>query len=460
MKLQNLSWWVIASLLIGAWCVRAQNAEQENPFTWGADVRLRLTHVDRDVYSPDGAPPGDAVEYLRVRERLWIGYKVNNNIDFKARLTNMWRDYSSHIAEPNDQDNGSTWRFPDEIILDNFQVVLKNDEGDLQLSLGRQDVILGNGMVVLEGTPFDAGRTIYDDGAVASVKTETATLRFLGLYNRYRDDFVLFNDRTRPLRGADTGIAGAYFTFNVDPAYNLDAYYLYAELDDARLTTYSDPLPRQMADIDDFEAELHIIGGRLFGDVPPVFGESAPSMRYSAELAHQGGHIGPNRTQQDAWLGDARLYISAPPETAFNPQFLVEYTHMSGDRLASQENEGWFPYLGSAYPIWREELMANQNRGNWTNLNQILLKGTAQVHERVSWTLQYQYMWADESAGYRDGVGRDRDNFIGHLYSTFVDIQVMDKWWVKLEAAFLEPGNWYADGHGSEWLRLETTYTF
>ncbi len=53
-----------------------------------------------------------------------------------------------------------------EILFDNFNFTLRKPLGlPVTALIGRQDIILGNGWLVFEGTPYDASRTLFFDAA-------------------------------------------------------------------------------------------------------------------------------------------------------------------------------------------------------------------------------------------------------------------------------------------------------
>lgn len=423
----------------------------------GGDIRVRLTHWDRDVVTPDwdlfGLEMGPAVEYLRVRERLYGCFELDGKTELQLRLVNRWHHFSSHFFDPNNQAapfdpvgaSGNTWNFPDEVILDraflDFREVM---DSDWSLRLGRQDVVLGNGMVVLEGTPYDQGRTIYFDGAVATYKTEEHTLRLMALYNNYKDTFAFINDQNRRLRRADTFVTGAYYTRPLNDCHSVDLYYLFANLDDDRDTTAERNHPA------DENWELHIVGGR-------VFGELTPQVAYSIEAAQQMGEYR-DAADLNGRMVDARLTLKAADGTPMDPVLGFELTYLSGDDLNSaDEVEGWHPAFAE-YPIWREELTPIMTNGNWTNMNQLRSQLKLALSERVSLTGAAAAIIADYGENYSvTATGGDN---IGYVLSAFLDVKLTDELTVALESAGFLPGNSWDDGHSSEWLRFEAVYTF
>jgi len=423
----------------------------------GFDVRLRLEGWDRNTVSPDwgltpGANQGPAVEYLRVRERLWTTVDFTPDLILNARLVNRWQHFSSHFNEANNVGGGGTWRAPDELVFDLLNLDIKNiaDSG-ISLKLGRQELMLGNGMVLLEGTPYDQGRTTYFDGAVATYTDDCNTIKVFALYNEYKDPIAINLDEKleRRLRRADTLVLGFDGTYNYSASLNGEAYYIFVDFDDdADTAERNHPV--------DENAELHIVGARLFGS-------PHEQIDYSFELAQQWGECA-GSADFTGMMGDARVTLKAPKGTALSPSLMLEYTMFTGDDPASgDEVEGWHSAF-SEYPIWREELMPILTNGNWTNLNQARAALNLVLHdsESVAVKLQgvYAYLFMDEGqVGMPPGGGGGDE--MGHLYSGFLDV-VFKKANLSfaLEYAHLEPGNYWLDGAPGEWGRAQMIWTY
>ena len=427
----------------------------------GGDIRLYLSHWDRDVVTPNwdiaGMEPGQAVEYLRVRERIWGCFEIGPDTMLTLRLVNRWQYFGSHFLDPNNQDagyplamgSGNTWEFPDEVVIDNLFLDVANVfDSDWSLRIGRQDVALGNGMVLLEGTPFDQGRTIYFDGIVATRETEGDTLKLLLLYNRYKDPITLINDQNRVLRNGDTLILGVYWTHRMSETVNTDLYYLFADVDDDRDTTAA------AVHAPDQNARLNIAGVR-------VFGKPTLQTAYSVELAQQFGDFGSamnmNGREQELTgrMLDARLTLSASEGTMWSPSLTLQYLCLSGDDPSSPEElEGWHPAFAE-YPMFREELTAITTNGNWTNFRLYRTVLELQLSEAV----RLSGSWGAFVADYGETGTGGGDNMM-HVIAGFVDYAVSESLTVSLEAAQAFPGNNYMDGHTAEWIRLATVFTF
>jgi len=438
----------VVALAISTAAVQAEKVvefDNGSKLTLGGDIRMYLTHFDRNVLFPDGnslPEEGPAIEYARFRERFWANYAWNDKLSLNTRLAHRWQKMSSNIGNPNDQ-GPATWEWEDELVVDSLNVQINQVfDSSWNLTLGRQDVMFGNGMVFLEGSPYDQGRTIYFDGVHAMMKGEKDTLSLFAFYNDYRDRYLAIGDEERRLRRGDVFTTGLYWTRNWNKAVNTDLYTIYADFDDqypnsAEPVEYNHPL--------DENASIYTTGVRIFGDLHE-------QVSYSAEFAKQGGHV---QATNDATgsMADLRLMLRADEDTALKPELNFLVTYLSGDDLDSEEYEGWHPMF-SEYPIWREELRAIMTNAHWTNFTQYRSELVLHLNDRWRVQANYAYLKAVENNGTGDG------DEIGHLISGFVDYKMNQNWSFAFEAASFMPGDYFADGESSEWVRFMTMYSF
>ncbi len=452
LRILDRSWKLgIAMLMLCASLARAEwqfEYMEGKECSVGGDIRVRLTHFDRDVINQDGAlPNGPAVEYLRVRERVWGCFDLAENACVNVRLVNRWHSYSSMVGNNSAQD-GSRWTFPDEVVVDQLNLTISDImDGKWSMVIGRQDIVLGNGMVMLEGTPYDQGRTIYFDGITAKYQDDCNTLTLLALYNEYKDTTAFINDQNRRLRRGDTYVFGGYWTHNFNQNINTDLYYLWIDIDDDDDATAEREHPA------DENAVLSVAGVR-------VFGSPDPQLDYSIEIAKQFGDFQEAEADMTGMMIDARLTLKAEEGTALSPSLDLEYTKLTGDDPASaDEFEGWHPVFAE-YPIWREELLPILFNGNWSNLSQYRAALNLTLADNDTYSLKVQASVAQLLADYGE-AGTGGGDTIGQLYSGFVDV-AMKKTPISfaLELAQFEPGDYYDDGHTAEWIRFQTYYKF
>jgi hypothetical protein len=429
-------------------------------FTAAFDVRVRLTSIDRNVIWPEGPPQvaavgnGPSIDWLRVRTRLSLGLDLWDGAKLNARFVNRMHNYSSHFIDENDNGAG-TWQYPDEIIVDQLKLTTGLGIEGLSATLGRQAFILGNGMVMLEGTPYDQGRTIYFDGLAIRYKNECDAIALFAFYNEAEDEFVVAGDEDRVLRRGDIFTTGIDWTHTFNNSLSSELYYIYANVDDNDTTMGMREFPANSV------AELHTVGARLFGS-------PTENIDYSVEVAHMFGDYDespvypapkvPMAADADSWMVDARLTFKALDVWA-KPSVMLQYTYFSGDDPDSDDFEGW-DGLFANYPIYGEELLPILNNGNWTNLHQFRVQAKAQLHERVALTAAYAHLRADEADTAMTSGGGTGDSHFGDLFSAFLDFTVNDYVEISLQAAFFESGDYWDTNADSEWLRMQTVFTF
>jgi len=134
--------------------------------TWGYDLRMReiyannFTTLDAEGFDARGHER----QFQRIRSRLWSTFTPMEDVEIDTRLVWEWRNWcGSTDAGMVSGPESIEW---DEAIFDHLNFSLKNLLGEgSKLTVGRQDVIFGNGWLVLDGTPLDGSRTIFFDAA-------------------------------------------------------------------------------------------------------------------------------------------------------------------------------------------------------------------------------------------------------------------------------------------------------
>jgi hypothetical protein len=293
-------------------------------------------------------------------------------------------------------------------------------------------------MIFLEGTPYDAGRTIYFDGLTLRYKTEADDLALFAYYSKHKDTAVFINDQNRALRRGDIFTAGTYWTHHFSKEFNTDLYYIYTKVNDDDVNSGGNS-----------NAYVNTVGGRVFGAPHDL-------MLYSVEYAREYGESSRGMDFTGS-LFDGRLTLLTPEDVIFDPTLMLQFTSLSGDDPSStDEFEGWDP-IYAQYPIFREELLPIMLRDNWTNLDQYRAQLVLHLTEKMTFTGAYAYLSADYGEAAPGFGGGDS---IGQLLSGFLDIKLTRNLSVAFEAAAFMPSSYWVDGHNCEWLRFQTVYRF
>ena len=148
---------LVASLLLAAGAV----ARADDRFTLSGDLRLRHT-ILANVGLRDADPNADRT-FQRTRLRLRADAALTGPIRATARL--LWE--GRHYTKP----DGDAWPvagfeawYDGALLFDLLALELKRPGGlPFVARVGRQEIVLGDGWLVQDGTPIDGSRTGYFD---------------------------------------------------------------------------------------------------------------------------------------------------------------------------------------------------------------------------------------------------------------------------------------------------------
>ena len=376
-----------------------------------------------------------STEYFRFRTRVYGALDIGENITVNLRLGNRFQSYTTSPSRHNNA--GAPWAFPDEVYVDAANVVIRNilDE-HLTLTIGRQDLFLGNGLLFSEGTPYDQGRSVYNDGITAVYDLENDKLTAFMFYDRYKDHSVFINDRNRDLREGDIFTAGIYYTHSFNDAAKFDVYYMYNDVDDQHATPAAD---RSLS--------LHTIGARFFGTYPKF-------LDHSLEMASQFGRDA-NGYHLSGTMADGRLNFHLCESSPLKPVLGLEFTHFRGD-----EHGGWYP-LKTQCPLWGEELIPTLIRGLWTNMNMGSITMSVNVTEKCSLLFYTTDYYADDKdAAFAGNAQTGGGRHIGLLAGAKAAYKINEYLSTEAYLSHFMPGSFFNNGRDSNWFRLEITAKF
>ena len=214
---------VAAAMLAAAVLAADAVEEKASPFRYGGDIRLRQELWD-DIPLPTEEPIVTRNGYnntYRLRSRVFAAYDFTDWMTANVRFTHMFYET---IAGP------KSFKWPDELSLDNANLEFHDLTGEgSKLVVGRQDIFLGSGRLIFEGTALDAARTTFFDGILLHQPTdENHSIDFFAVYDKDEDELAIGNVH-RQLRGYSPSVdgrdeAGVGIFFNyLEPAENLSA---------------------------------------------------------------------------------------------------------------------------------------------------------------------------------------------------------------------------------------------
>ncbi|KAF0103658.1 MAG: hypothetical protein FD187_926 [bacterium] len=450
-------------LLFLALCAGLASAADPAPvFSGGADLRLRQEMFDNAIWL-DSTNDDHKRSFQRYRARAWGQAAPAENIKAHGRL--MWegRHYSTldlPATTPHDDTyNGA-------LMFDSLYLQADRLGGlPLSLKLGRQDIILGNGWLVLDGTPFDGSRTIYFDALRATYSRGDTSLDLILVDNDAKSTLVLNNKDEDQIEQDEQGLI-LYARHKWNPDTSIDGFYMYKDNDASRGEApprwYNNgAAARSFAD----DGHTHAVGGRV---------ESRFAERWSlrAEAAYQWGRretrnaSGGTISDRDlrAWGFNGRLTRDFGGD--WKQRAHLGYEFLSGDDPDTSDNEAFDPLWGR-WPQWSELIIytyaAESRIGEITNLHRLNLGWTAQVHAKANLSLDWHALFADEKTCTVGALDYGCDgSFRGHLFTSWIRAKFDKTISGHLVAEYFLPGDYYASSNDDNawFFRAEVNLTW
>lgn len=460
--------------------------------TWGGDLRVRDEYFNNGLSLgvPNGAIGFGNVheqEYLRFRGRVWASLLPTNDFTFNVRLAAEPREFiKSSTFDTFYQQEGPQWRYG---ILDTLNLQWKNPASlPATLTVGRQDITLGDGFLVGDGTPEDGSFTSFLDSARVTYRLDDlhTTIDAIGLLQDARPDGWLptlgpstaTGDHVEPLLLTDQNEKGAilWIANKSIPAANLDAYFMYKH--DDRL---NDPVT--FGD----NADIYTLGGRLSGLMQDHW-------KYSLEGAYQFGRkqdpdlndggANPNLAASaqskgfrglDAFGGQTKLsYLFKDP---LNNQLSLSFEYLSGDDPKTSRDE-MFDVLWGRWPSWSEvyniySYVQETRVGQTANLIRVGPTWSLSPTPKMDLSASYFMLLADQDVPTRDlnnalgvpkaagtdaftATGGDRGQYLQAVLKYKFSQHLSGHLWSE----FLFPGDFYANHKLVDFLRAEVMVTF
>ena len=380
---------------------------------------------------------------FRYRTRLGAALDIADNATVNLRLVNMVY---------NTTDGADAFSWPDELSLDNANLELRGITGEgSRLVLGRQDIILGSGRLVLEGTPLDASRTTFFDGVFLHQPFDGAfSADAFAIYNRDEDDLAIGHEH-RKLRGYSPAVDGrdeaaaAVFLNGalLDGFLPGSLYYIWKHETSAR-NAAGENVPN---------ADIHTVGAI----VRPKFTDRLTG---ELEYAHQFDPASDNGI--DAALAFASIKYTAKG-TTLTPYIGANIGYLSGDDPDSKRNEAFNPIF-SRYPFLSELVVYcfdTEGAANWNNLIYPHLSAGLRSETGCALDLTAGTMRADE----RNGAGGGRDR--GDLYMAQFNFPIFagfegrrGKTAGHFRVELFDPGDYYTSDRTAYYFRWEILVSF
>ena len=218
-------------------------------YKFGFIERVRNTYYNNII--DQNSDTDDKTDFMRIRTSLWGQLTFSPKAMLYAKVTNEFRPY---LIDPADRDFTIH-----EVFLDNFYLKFSGGESTkVTATLGRQNIIYGEGFVILDGSPLDGSRSIYMDAAKISINRGTTTVDLLAMLNKDKDWLPVINEQPQGMQNVTLQTFGAYLTKTAESGHKVEAYGLYQIEDrpaELKFTTVGGRLSRGMKNNVSFATE-------------------------------------------------------------------------------------------------------------------------------------------------------------------------------------------------------------
>jgi len=369
--------------------------------------------------------------YTRQRSTLGLKWALPNQIEFGLRMTHEFRYYIVPASTPFNRD---------ELVVDNLFVKWKfSDRLPLTTTVGRFNMMFGEGFVVMDPSPLDGSRTAYfnavrSDYALDSLLTISA---FYTKMNRVDRALPIINNQHKVLVEQPEEGYGLYLT-KIVGGLNLQGYAL-------RMNSgATSALARRITST---------IGGRIeYQSRDGWFAVTEDASQFGKQRDYDRRSLG-------GYLRVGRDFTK--PKFGLN-QALIGVVYLSGDDRYTQDvDESWRPLWGR-WPKWSESfvyaLIPERGVATWANFTsvytQLILKPALDTRIKLS-----AHRLGSAINNGHPSYGSDK--LRGVLLTGMVEYKVFP----GLTGHFLwekfAPGGFYRDDAKSYvWLRSELFYTF
>ena len=442
-----------AAVLAALSLAPAAAEDQKDWWSWGADLRLRQKFIGNVGLNDDSDTADRTLQ--RYRARLWGQITPIDGFEANARL--MWegRHYNKPDADAWPFAGFETW-YDGALLFDTLNLNFKRIGGSpLSLKVGRQDVIFGNGWLILDGTPLDGSRTLYFDAARATYAAEPIGTTFDLIYlnndaNTDRFPQQLNDEIEDQIEQGEIGAILYARNKSLLKDWDLDGYFIYKD-NDAQL--YPDRSPPTLRINNGNPGPSPSDDGEVYAFGVRADGKLTPNWALRAEAVYEWGErAGSDMPDADleAFGFNGRVTYHFLDELA--NRLHLGYEFLSGDDPDTDDNELFDPLWGR-WPQW-SELMVYQwpldsRVGEATNLQRLNVGWGMKPHPTTEVTLDYHALWADEenarSSGQNVNLSQTGD-FRGHLFAGWVKTKLDKHVAGHLVAEYFTPGDYYADG--------------
>jgi hypothetical protein len=423
-------------------------------FRWGGDARLR------DIFLPNPTLNQEDRHYQTYRFRAWATVSPCKDFDINARMIYEPRHFCQPAREAFDRNAAyiDEWVMS-EALVDQLNFEWRNIGGQpLKVKVGRQDMVFGNGWLVLDGTPLDGSRTAFFDAARATYEAKACNTTFDLVYICQEADtdqrIPPFCDKDFHNMEQDEQGVILYASNKSLEKTVIDGYFIYKHDERVFGTEPRDTNipPWQQGD----NADLYTFGGRVAGDIDAHW-------KYLAEYAFQFGNKNGDTVCAQAFNSQLAYHFNDMCKNVLR----VGYEYLSGDRPGTGTNEQFDPLWGR-WPQWSELLMTTtgleHRPGELTNFHRVGFGWSCSPCKNLEWKNDYHLLFRDQKF---DPIGPqagyfDQGCFRGQLLTSVLRYKFNDHVSTHVIGELFFPGDFYSDTRNEVggFFRYEINFTW
>jgi hypothetical protein len=430
--LPNRYFFVLLLAVFGPLVVAGSNANGQGcRYKLSYSQRVRIETTNNATTLDNDAQAGSS--YLRNRTSVMLQAFPVPHWEVATKLTNELRYY--FVPET----KGMNW---DEVFFDLLYVKCDSLGGHpITVTLGRQNINLGEGFLVMDGGPLDGSRSAYFNAININWQIDPKSNLALIYANQPVQDNLLpiLHDQDKALVEQPEQAFIAYYSGKLKSA-TLQPYVMRKNIG-ATATKRS--------------ANVNCLGSYL---QIPVTSYLTATGELAAQIGKRAG------ADQLAFGGYAYTEYKTGWPVHFPKTFTLGALYLSGDNPATDKYEGWEPMFGR-WPKWSElyiyTLIRETGVAYWTNLASVFAKTSIAVIPDLTLSFDLHHLLAPQKANpltsFPGGKGKTRgDLFIGKLtYQMNKNVSGHVLW------ENLDPGNYYFDGADDcAWMRMEFMLKF
>lgn len=444
--------------LLSAIMMFADEQDKDSVFQFGFAERFRIVSWDNPITLNGDAP--EQSTFTRHRTNLSAKWTPSEYVEVFAKITNEFRYYFT----PDDREFNIH-----EIFIDNLYLKWRRAfRMPVTLTLGRQNIMLDEGFVVMDGHPLDGSRSISFNAARADIQLgKRGNLTLFYTYQPETDNILpVINVKDQPLIEQPYEGFGAYYKTRFGKA-DISLYYIRKNIDptdtirsESGINTYGARLQLPLL------KDLSITGEAAFQD--GWIGYSSPQIQNqstenrSLDYMEIAADSGSNRMDRSAFGGYFHLDYKIKRVFPLPDQITFGGIYLSGNDMNTGEYKAWDP-LFSRWPKWSESFIYTQiaegGVAYWSNITSLYAKIGFKINEEINLDIAYHHLGAAEHnqtlSMFPGGSGKTR----GDLFITKLIFRLSKNLTGHLLWEGFRPGDFYFDSaSGYSWFRFELLY--